>query len=380
MKRKFFAVVLIFCALIALTTGALFYAETVSADGDAKSEQLLALNEIEQLAIKGDLKAIREKAALLSETLRADELRTRKNIIYLGAFFVLLSGAEFLYLYCMVLKPFEKLESFSESIASGNFDVPLEYERTNYFGAFTWAFDSMRNEITKARGGEKEAIENNKTIIATLSHDIKTPIASIKAYAEGLEANMDNTFEKRQRYISVIMAKCDEVSKLTDDLFTHSLSDLDKLNIAPEKTELGKFFEAVLKEIGAEKNDILYQKPEYCVWVSADKRRLTQVAENLVNNARKYAGTDISISVGKNDGNAEIHFRDFGKGIPDEDMPFVFGKFYRGRNCGEEQGSGLGLYIVKYIAERSEGKVLLHNFPDGLEVVVRLPLINTNPF
>ncbi len=293
---------------------------------------------------------------------------------------MLLSGAEFLYLYCMVLKPFEKLESFSESIASGNFDVPLEYERTNYFGAFTWAFDSMRNEITKARGGEKEAIENNKTIIATLSHDIKTPIASIKAYAEGLEANMDNTFEKRQRYISVIMAKCDEVSKLTDDLFTHSLSDLDKLNIAPEKTELGEFFEAVLKEIGAEKNDILYQKPEYCVWVSADKRRLTQVAENLVNNARKYAGTDISISVGKNDGNAEIHFRDFGKGIPDEDMPFVFGKFYRGRNCGEEQGSGLGLYIVKYIAERSEGKVLLHNFPDGLEVVVRLPLINTNPF
>ena len=376
MKRKFFAVVLIFCALIALTTGALFYAETVSAYGDSRSEQLMALNEIEQLAIRGDLKATREKAGLLSETLRADKHRAEKNIIYLGAFFVLLSGAEFLYLYCMVLKPFEKLESFAENIAGGNFDVPLGYERKNYFGAFTWAFDSMRNEITKARDGEKEAIENNKTIIATLSHDIKTPIASIKAYAEGLEANMDNTFEKRQRYISVIMTKCDEVSKLTDDLFTHSLSDLDKLKIVPEKTELGKFFEAVLKEIGAERNDILYQNPEYCVWVSADRRRLTQVAENLVNNARKYAGTDISISVEKSDGNAEIRFRDFGNGIPDEDMPFVFGKFYRGRNCGEEQGSGLGLYIVKYIAERSEGKVLLHNFPNGLEVTVRLPLIN----
>lgn len=376
MKRKFFAVVLIFCALIALTTGALFYAETVSAYGDSRSEQLMALNEIEQLAIRGDLKATREKAALLSETLRTDKHRAEKNIIYLGAFFVLLSGAEFLYLYCMVLKPFEKLESFAENIAGGNFDVPLGYERKNYFGAFTWAFDSMRNEITKARDGEKEAIENNKTIIATLSHDIKTPIASIKAYAEGLEANMDNTFEKRQRYISVIMTKCDEVSKLTDDLFTHSLSDLDKLKIVPEKTELGKFFEAVLKEIGAERNDILYQNPEYCVWVSADRRRLTQVAENLVNNARKYAGTDISISVEKSDGNAEIRFRDFGNGIPDEDMPFVFGKFYRGRNCGEEQGSGLGLYIVKYIAERSEGKVLLHNFPNGLEVTVRLPLIN----
>ena len=81
----------------------------------------------------------------------------------------------------------------------------------------------MRKEITKARSCEREAIENNKTVIATLSHDIKTPIASIRAYAEGLEANLDSTYEKRMKYLSILMRKCDEVSKLTNDLFLHSL-------------------------------------------------------------------------------------------------------------------------------------------------------------
>lgn len=78
-----------------------------------------------------------------------------------------------------------KIAGFAENIAQGNFDVPLKYERCNYFGAFTWAFDSMRKEIIKARAAEREAVENNKTVIATLSHDIKTPVASIRAYAEG---------------------------------------------------------------------------------------------------------------------------------------------------------------------------------------------------
>lgn len=89
--------------------------------------------------------------------------------------------------------------------------MPLNYERSNYFGEFTWAFDSMRREITKARSCEREATENNKTVIATLSHDIKTPISSIRAYAEGLEANLDNTPENAQiiyQLLCVNVMKC----------------------------------------------------------------------------------------------------------------------------------------------------------------------------
>ena len=98
-----------------------------------------------------------------------------------------------------------------------------------------------------------------------------------------------------------------------------------------------------------------------------------QVCENLINNAQKYAKTDIDITVAAGEGEAEISFRDYGAGLMDEDVPFIFGKFYRGKNCGEAQGSGLGLYIVKYLIEKMQGSVLLDNKADGLSVAVRLP-------
>ena len=69
-----------------------------------------------------------------------------------------------------------------------------------------------------------------------------------------------------------------------------------------------------------------------------------------------------------------LKIRDYGGGIPDEDMPFIFDKFYRGKNCGSEQGSGLGLYIVKYITEKMGGSILLRNHISGLEAVVALPV------
>ena len=108
--------------------------------------------------------------------------------------------------------------------------------------------------------------------------------------------------------------------------------------------------------------------------ISADKNRLTQIIENLINNSRKYAKTKIDIKLTQNDDCVNLHFTDYGKGIPDKDMPFIFDKFYRGKNSESEQGSGLGLYIVKYLAEKMGGKVLLHNHTDSFEAVVSLPV------
>lgn len=377
MKHRLAFLFLIFFALIALITGVLFFSENGAEESDLKARRLLAINEITRLAEKGDYEALNEKTEALKESIRSESSRTLNGLELpiLGGTCAIMLGAAFLYVYFSVLRPFDKLKDFAEKIAEGNLNVPLDYGRSNCFGAFTWAFDSMRREITKARACEKEAAENNKTVIATLSHDIKTPIASIRAYAEGLEANMDGTAEKRQKYISVIMSKCDEVSRLTDDLFLHSLSDLDKLKITPEKTELSEFLEAAVREIGALQGDVHYEKPDFRAEVYADKKRLLQLCENLVNNSRKYAESDTDIFLSLSDGNVNVHFRDYGSGIPDEDMPFIFGKFYRGRNCGDKQGSGLGLYIVKYIAEKSGGKVLLRNHSDGLEVTVSLPLL-----
>lgn len=274
-----------------------------------------------------------------------------------------------------MIRPFEKLEKYTGEIARGNLDVPLNYERINYFGQFTWAFDHMRNEITKARECEKLAIENNKTVIATLSHDIKTPIASIRAYSEALVANLDSSIERRQRYVSVILKKCDEVTKLTNDLFLHSLTDLNKLVISKTKTDISEVINNIVRELTVDKDNIHLHNSLSQVFVELDEKRFKQVIGNLVNNARKYAdGTDINISADIENNNVVFKVRDYGKGFYNEDIPFVFNKFYRGKNSSESEGAGLGLYIVKYVIGQMDGEVTVGNTSPGAEIKIILPI------
>jgi len=377
MKGRLISISILLSIGIMLCT-CFFYLQSRWKNGaEIKAQQILAVNELEQLALNGDLDQVSEKSARLQEHLRSSGENTGggENYLLLGAAFILCMMFVLIYVYFSILRPFENMKRFAGEIAKGNFDIPLEYQRYNYFGEFTWAFDSMRREITKSRSCEKEAIENNKTIIATLSHDIKTPIASIRAYAEGLEANMDSSAQKRQKYISVIMKKCDEVSGLTNDLFLHSVSDMEKLNISMEQFELGEFLKEAALEICTEQNAVRVRIPEKKIRITADRKRLMQVFENLINNARKYAKTSIDVSVIPGEHDVEILFQDYGTGILDEDMPFIYCKFYRGKNCGTEQGSGLGLYIVKYIIEKMQGEILICNKQEGLSVSVRLPAV-----
>lgn len=381
MKGRVIRVTIIFSLLLVAATGILALNSRKADPQETRSQQLVDLNEISQLIVRGDYAAAKQKTDEYAESLRRKPLEDSVGIngIVMCALTVIFMAAVFVYVYISILRPFDKLKDYASEIAKGNFDVPLNYERSNYFGAFTWAFDSMRKEITRSRMAEREAIENNKTVIATLSHDIKTPITSIRAYAEGLEANLDTSPERRARYLEVMMRKCDEVTELTNDLFLHSLSDLNMLQMKPEEFELVPFLKQSISEIGAEHEDILFRVPDISPVIYADKKRINQIVENLINNSRKYAKTSVTVSITQSGDTVSIHFRDKGPGIPDEDMPFITEKFYRGKNSGTENGSGLGLYIVRYIAEQSGGSIELINHAsgeEGLEVVVNLPIKN----
>ena len=376
MKSKVIRITALFMALMIGVSLLFTYTDRDEDRSAGQGDLILSANEVEKLIDSAEYDLAAQKAAALEDSIRTydsagdDSTHTAVMCIIGCAFAISVFG----YVYFSILRPFDKMKKFAETIAMGNFDVPLDYERSNYFGSFTWAFDSMRREITKARACEHEAIDNNKTVIATLSHDIKTPVSSVRAYAEGLEANLDSSPEKRAKYLSVIMKKCDEISKLTNDLFIHSLSDLDKLKIRTEVFEIVEFTEKAVREIAAEHNDVVFVSPGFKAEVCADKNRIMQITENLINNARKYAKTQIKVTMSLEQDSVQLIFADSGSGIPDEDMPFIFEKFYRGRNAGNEQGSGPGLYIVKYLTEAQGGKVFLKNRPEGgLEVTVSLP-------
>ncbi len=379
MKGRVIRITVIFSLLLVAVTGIIALSSRKLSPQDERSQQLVDLNEISQLISRGDYDTAKQKTDEYTDMLRSKPLEDSFGIngIVMCALTIFFMAMVFLYVYINILRPFDKMKDYASEIAKGNFDLPLNYERSNYFGAFTWAFDSMRKEITRSRMAEREAIENNKTVIATLSHDIKTPITSIRAYVEGLEENLDTSEERRSRYLEVIMRKCDEVTALTNDLFLHSLSDLNMLRMQPEEFELVPFLKQSISEIAAEHEDVLFRKPDISPVINADKKRINQIVENLINNSRKYAKTNITVSLTQLDDTVSIHFRDKGSGIPDEDMPFITEKFYRGKNVGDENGSGLGLYIVKYIAEQSGGSLELINHTsgeEGFEAVVSLPI------
>ncbi len=375
MKKYLIVAAVVFIGLLAVVTAVLCSAADKPPEVNFGS-YVVSANEIEQLIANGDTATAQIRAAELKTALSEYVPQSDSNTAYLwGVFSVgtILIITVFLYIWFAILRPFEKLTGFAERIANGDFDLPLNYERTNYFGKFTWAFDCMRREISSARACEKEAIENNKTVIASLSHDIKTPVASIRAYAEGLEAGMDATPEKRAKYLSVIMRKCDEVAALTNDMLLHSISDLDKLKMNPTEFELCGFIKETVSELSVQ-NSIRLNLPSYFIDVNVDRNRLTQVFENIVSNTTKYAKTDVEISAARTEKGAEIVFRDFGKGIPNEEIPFIFDKFYRGSRIEKENGAGLGLYIVKYIVTQSGGKVYAENLADGFQIKIILPL------
>ncbi|MBR5041061.1 MAG: HAMP domain-containing histidine kinase [Clostridiales bacterium] len=373
-KRVFVVFAVLLVLVIALSAG--LYLTSGKNEADSKQENLVGINEVQKLLEDGDEKTASEKLSSLSEDIRKSEAGDQRDrrILVIGGVCVLGILAAGIYVYVTVLRPLKKISKYTSEIARGNTDIPLTYDRGSEVGEFSWAFDSMRKELNKARASEKEAIENNKTVIATLSHDIKTPIASIRAYAEGLEANMDSSPEKRAQYLQVIMKKSDEVSKVTDDLLLHSLSDMNRLKVELKEFEISSFVESAVKDLDPDEKEISYISGGVKEFVNADPDRLLQCVENLITNSRKYAGTKITVALEKAESTVSICIKDSGKGIPDEDMPFIFDKFYRGHNRGSRPGSGLGLYIVKYLMTKMDGDIILQNTPDGLLAKLVLPV------
>lgn len=274
-----------------------------------------------------------------------------------------------IYLNHTVAAPFEKLKQFSERVAGGNLDIPLEMDRQNLFGAFTESFDLMRSELKKARQAEAKVNASKKELVAKLSHDIKTPVASIKAAAEVGHALADS--EKIRDNYTQIIRKADQINTLIENLFTASLEELTQLSVTPEDME-SRELNTLLANSDYLRRAVLPSIPD-CL-LHADKLRLQQVFDNLFANAYKYAGTSIIISISRDDPFLAVTIEDRGGGISAEELPFIKEKFRRGKNAGNIEGAGLGLYISDYFMKEMQGNLTLKNGRDGLKATVNIPL------
>ena len=276
----------------------------------------------------------------------------------------------YLYLHKTVTEPFRKLEGFASRVAEGNLDIPLEMDRKNVFGEFTEAFDIMRSELKKARAAEKKAIDEKKEMVADLSHDIKTPVASIKSSSEfGYELASE---PKVKELFNQINIKADQLTVLTDNLFNSSVNDVTEISVNPVQVDSSVITDMI------EVSDHLKKTGEFTIpecKIFADKLRLQQVFDNVLMNSYKYANTPISVESYTKDEYLVVRIADKGPGVPEQELPLIRQKYKRGSNTADKDGAGLGLYLTDNFIKGMDGKMFLEDNEPGLAVLLYLRLI-----
>ncbi len=273
------------------------------------------------------------------------------------------------YMHYTMIRPFRKLKGFAERIAGGNLDIPLEMDRRNLFGAFTESFDIMRSELKKARLAEARAQQSKKELVAKLSHDIKTPIASIKAVSEiGLAVTNNPKDEANYKHIIV---KADQINTLVTNLFSATLEELQQLTVTSANID-SKQVKVILENADYLHRATIPDIPECLVY--ADGLRLQQVFDNIFANSYKYAKTDITVTARKSENSIDIIIEDCGGGVLAEELPVLKEKFKRGSNAANIEGAGLGLYISDYFMKEMQGALNVENGERGLKVTVVLAL------
>ena len=303
----------------------------------------------------------------------------RLNIIYAWGALLVAGYVLICVIYYYYIRPFHELQRFSTEIAKGNLDAFLPIHKTNIFGAFTESFDVMREELASSRIREAKAEKSKKELVAQLSHDIKTPVATIKATCEVLELKekkrIDENISDKEKIriesslekIGYITSKADTIDELINNMFQATLEELNELEVKPVETD-SRVISDFFNELSAFRNIVIENELPECL-VYMDKLRMEQVIGNIIGNSAKYAGTDISVTYKDGyeiDSRTKEKFvciviRDYGNGIPDEEIYNVTEKFYRGQNATGKQGSGLGLYLAKHFMEMQMGGFECYN-------------------
>lgn len=273
-----------------------------------------------------------------------------------------------LWLYRGIMTPINRLMKATKSIRDGNLDFKLERtDGVTEVEELCDNFEEMRVHL-KAANEEKIRIdEENRELISNISHDLKTPITTVRGYCEGLMDGIADTPEKRERYVRTIYNKANEMNNLINELSFYSKITTNRIPYAFNKINARAFFDDAAEEYGDELKEkggqFIYRnsvRPE--VKIIADPEQIQRVMNNIVSNSLKYMDKPqkrITLDVREVNDEVQASIADNGKGIESRSLPLIFNRFYRtdsSRNSSKG-GSGIGLSIVKKIIEDHGGRV-----------------------
>ena len=261
-----------------------------------------------------------------------------------------------------------ELNKAMDHISEGDFDYVLDASLVE--GEFAELFESYEDMRLRLKESSEDRLRDeaqNRELISNITHDLKTPITSIKGYAEGIIDGVADTEEKKARYIRTIYDKTKDLDRLLNELTYYSSIDNNKIPYNFHRIDVGEFFSDCVEEVGMdlENKDIelIYEnllQPE--TRIIADPIQLRKVVNNIIGNSVKYMNKshgEISIRLLDAVDSVRVEIEDNGKGIANKDLSNIFERFYRtdaSRNSAQG-GSGIGLSIVKKIIEDHGGYI-----------------------
>ncbi len=288
------------------------------------------------------------------------------------------------FVFRRISQPLKILSEGVHQIRDGNLDHRILYTNKDEFLPICEDFNNMAQRLRDSVEKSRKEEESRKELLASISHDIRSPLTSIRAYVEGLADGVADTAEKKEIYLSVIQKKTTEIDQLVRKLFLFSKMDMGEYPYSPETlcvAEAVSEFVSVSSEEYFRRGLKVYLGPiPERAFIEADPTYFSSILTNLLDNSAKYKvkKTGSAYITGDIAGdNIVLYVDDDGPGVPDTVLPKLFDVFYRNdpSRRDTDRGSGLGLAIVYKSVERMGGEVHAENLnAGGLRIVISIPL------
>ncbi|MBO7747984.1 HAMP domain-containing histidine kinase [Paenibacillus sp. MWE-103] len=295
-----------------------------------------------------------------------------------------------------IIRPLQALRTAAGHIREGELDRPVNLRRQDEIGQLGAAFEEMRVRLRDSIGDGLQLEQSRKELLASISHDLKTPITAIQGCVDCLQGGVADTEEKRRKYVAMIAGKAADMNRMIEELSLYSTLDVGRLPFRFERLELGEYVRRTVEELRLDPRlagvrlelDVPRHDPAsadpWPLCVQADREKLRRAILNVVENSLKHMEREPRIlrfalerlAPGAPDEAVAIRIADNGTGIPEDALPHVFDRFFRAEPSRrtESGSSGLGLAIVKGIVEEHGGRVRAFSRPgEGTSIVIALP-------
>lgn len=293
-----------------------------------------------------------------------DNANPRQIIMMVNVILAIVMAAVFailFYIRTKILRPFVQLANVPYELSKGNLTIPVKENKSRFFGKFLWGIDLLRENMEQQKERELALQKEKKTLLLSLSHDIKTPLSAIKLYAKALSKNLYTEVQKQQEVAEKINEKADEIEDYVSQIISASREEFLSLTVNNSEFYLSDLIENIgsfySEKLPLLKTEFVVGEYRNCLLLG-DFDRSVEVLQNIMENALKYGdGRSVELLFPDDDEGVLISVRNSGCTLEKPDLSHIFESFWRGANAENVRGSGLGLYICRQLMHKMNGEI-----------------------